>query len=100
MSARTSWGFGGSGAPDGEVWVWKSCDPDVEDGRLFSATPEVAERAVRAVNAHENLLATLKAVGEFLEPQACADCACEGSNPACDMLNQIEQAIAEAEGQS
>ena len=52
------------------------------------------------IAAAPKMLETLKAVVEFLEPQACADCACEGSNPACNMLNEIEQAIAEAEGQS
>lgn len=59
MSERTSSGFGGSGAPEGEVWVWRNVDPSVEDGRLFSTTPEVAELVVRAVNAHDDLLAAL-----------------------------------------
>ncbi len=67
MSAHTPWGFGGSGAPEGEVWVW-SYDGrpwqtgEADDTRLFSAPPEIAERVVRAVNAHDDLLAALEAM--------------------------------------
>jgi len=66
VSAPLPWGFGGSGAPSGEVWVWSAGgnptadDPGGEDTRLFSAPPEVAERVVRAVNSHDDLLAALE----------------------------------------
>lgn len=63
--APTPWGFGGSGAPDGEVWVWASGgdptqdNPGGEDTRLFSATPEVAELVVQAVNSIHAMRAAL-----------------------------------------
>ncbi len=66
MSTRTPWGFGGSGAPEGEVWVWESVDPSIEDGRLFSTTPNVAKQVVRAVNAHASLVAALRDAREEL----------------------------------
>lgn len=94
MSAPTPWGFGGSGAPDGEVWVWKSCDPDVEDGRLFSATPDVAERVVTAINAHDDLLDAL----ESLEVTVSMDF---GPNRTANLSNgaaRARVAIAKARG--
>jgi hypothetical protein len=53
-------GFGGSGAPEGEVWVWEETghhpgDPDAPDSRLFSATADTAAEVVRRWNSHAAL---------------------------------------------
>jgi len=62
----TPWGHGGSGAPDGDDWVWaysrnlggSSYDdpPEMEDTRLFSAPKEVAVEVVQAVNGYAALV--------------------------------------------
>lgn len=60
--APTPWGHGGSGAPEGDDWVWASSPTDPETGypeedmRLFHAPKEVAAEVVRVVNAYAALV--------------------------------------------
>lgn len=64
-NAPTPWGHGGSGAPEGDDWVWafSPTDPETgyseEDTRLFHAPKEVAAEVVQAVNAYKKLTAEL-----------------------------------------
>jgi hypothetical protein len=57
---------------------------DHPDARLIAAAPE--------------LLAALEAAREALEEMACEDCGCEGSNPVCRVLDDVNAAIEKATG--
>jgi hypothetical protein len=68
-----SWGHGGSGAPDGDEWVWENAPADSEtgvtewDGRLFHAPSRVAEQVVEEHNAFARLRLTGDEVDELEE---------------------------------
>lgn len=64
------------------------------------ALVNMGEDHARLIAAAPKMLTTLKSVRDFLEIEACSDCGCEGANPACGMLDEVEQAIEEAEGKS
>lgn len=67
-----------------------SIDVEAADLRdLLDAYEQLRAQADRQV-------ALLESVADFLEPDACADCSCEGANSACGMLDMVEQAVDEA----
>lgn len=50
------------------------------------------------IAAAPDMLAALEAAHDALEEMACEDCGCEGSNPACRVLDDVNAAIAKAKG--